>query len=222
MNRIQSVLLMHWRYKGVWAVVPLLVLFSSFAVNIGMVALSRMEIESGAVASVHLSLFVAAILACVQLFPFALDHGVRRTDFFVGTSVFTILLSSGFALLLTVLAAVERNMTGLWGEALHFFHQPYWLPRSLPSLFWHHLALMLLLVCSGLFIHAVFARFGRTGLTLLSIGLMVVVTAILILAPEMLSIRWQAIPFSPGWQEFLLFAVLQAAIALLLLRRTTR
>lgn len=170
MNRWQSVLVMHWRDKGIWAGIPLLVLLVSFLLNLFIASLIRLEFTSGSVASLPFAVFIATAIMATHMFPFAVGLGVRRHDFFVGTALVGVAISACFALLLTVMASVESRLTGLWGGTMHFFDIPVFQHLNAVGLFWLHFTVTVSLFFAGLFIFAVWSRFGRKGLTVLFVG----------------------------------------------------
>lgn len=163
-------MIMHWRYKGIWALVPLLVLLANFVINLIVASLIKTEFTSGSVASLPMALMVSAIIAPIQTFPFAVGLGLRRREYFLGTAAAAVAISACFALLLTVLAAIESRLTGHWGGTLHFFVIPAFKHLSPIGLFWLHFAVSACLAFAGLFIFAVWARFGRKGMTALFVG----------------------------------------------------
>jgi hypothetical protein len=70
--------------------------------------------NSWAVLSPVWYLISAGALAFAGTFPFALGMGSTRRDFHFGTTILFVLVSAGFSLFLTVMAAVERATSG-WG-----------------------------------------------------------------------------------------------------------
>lgn len=170
MSRVKSVLLMHWQYKGVWAVVPVLVLFSSFMVNLILAHAIRTEFTTGGVASIAFALLIVAIVAASQTYPFALGLGVRRRDYVIGTVMTGLALSAGTALLLTMMSVIESRQTGVWGGLLHFFDLPPLQHLGPFGLLVAYLVTSSIMCMAGLLMYAVFARYGRMGMAILFVG----------------------------------------------------
>lgn len=141
MNRTISVMKMHWRDKWVWIYVPWFILLLSFAVNliIGISMGGEENINTGGVSSIFIYMFVCSMVIQGQTFPFALGMNVRRTDFFMGTSVMGLLVSAASAVILFFLSVVEK-LTDDWGGAFALFHhsvyEPYFPARTSRHLFY--------------------------------------------------------------------------------------
>lgn len=165
MNRTIGVLKMHCRDKWSWLYIPWIVCLSSFLVNliIGYTMSSQEEIYTGGVSSIFIYLFVIGIVMPPQTFAFALGMGVRRKDYFLGTTVMAMLFSVGSSVLLLLLSQIEQG-TNQWGVGLHFFNLPF---INEGSLFIQWLTFTLLFLClffGGLLIASVYRKFGKNGM----------------------------------------------------------
>lgn len=69
---------------------------------------------SGASAWILFYMGVVAIQTINLTFPLALGYGVTRREFWVGTSVTFVLLSAGYTIAFTALAALEEATGGWW------------------------------------------------------------------------------------------------------------
>ncbi len=130
MNRFNGVLKLHTvspDSKFGWMGLPWLILFSSFLINLILSMLLNKDkgLYTGGLSSIFIYMFIAGIIGVNRTFPFALGFSIRRTDYFLGTSVVFCLVSLLDAVLLYLLSFIEFNLTDNWGTQLHFFHLPY-------------------------------------------------------------------------------------------------
>jgi hypothetical protein len=88
---------------------------------------------SGAVSYIYVYGIVIAVQAISRTFPFSLGFGVTRRDFYLGSAIAFVVLSVGFAIVLTVMSVIEiaTNGWGLGGRmfAPLFFTNSFWLLR---------------------------------------------------------------------------------------------
>ena len=127
MNRTTAVMNMHWRNKTSWLFTPVLILGSSFLVNIVVAKLidETDKFYSGGITSIFIYMLVIGSVSLVQTFPFALGLSVRRTDYFIGTAIIAFIICLIIAIMLCLLAYLEADVTNGWGVKLHFFNLPY-------------------------------------------------------------------------------------------------
>lgn len=168
MNPITNVMKMYAKDKLTWLYLPWLILFFSFTVNlvIGFLTGGKEAIYTGGVVSIFIYMLVMGMVLLIQFFPFAIGLSVRRTDFFLGTVVTTVIVSAGSSIVLLLLSFVEQ-WTGAWGVKLHFFHLPYLNEGSVIEQLLIYFILMLNMIFLGLCISSVFRRFGGSGLIIL-------------------------------------------------------
>ncbi|MFD1953994.1 hypothetical protein ACFSL6_07295 [Paenibacillus thailandensis] len=166
MNKIGAVMRMHYRDKWSWFLIPVIILFASFAINllIGYLVQEEEGMRSGGVTSVYVYAFIAGIIAPSQTFSFAIGLSVRRRDFFWGTACTMAVFSFTAAAMLTVLSFVEAEWTGGWGVKLGFFHLPYLNDGNAAVQLLIAFSLLLHMYMAGFTLVALFRRFGRKGM----------------------------------------------------------
>lgn len=170
MNRIATVMKMHARDKLTWVLVPwCFVLLASFFVNllIGILVKTEQGIYSGGLSSIFVYLFVLGVMTLAQTFPFCLGLSVRRTDYYVGTSIMFVLSGVAIATILLLLSVVEGDILKGWGVNVHFFNLPYLNAGSLADRWWALFGTAMHLVFLGFFISSIYRRFGRMGMFIL-------------------------------------------------------
>ncbi|WP_135555410.1 hypothetical protein [Paenibacillus cymbidii] len=164
MNRITGVVRMYYRDKFSWFMLPWIILLSSFVVNLATAYFVEEEIYTGGIMSIFIYFFVAGIIGLAQMFPFALGMSVRRKDFMLGTAGAVLVNSVIVAVVLYMLAAIERGLSGGWNLGLHFFSLPYWSDGSAAQQLWVNFTVIFWMYVCGFFISSIFRRFGRGGM----------------------------------------------------------
>jgi hypothetical protein len=161
---------MHWRDKWVWIYVPWFILLLSFAVNliIGISMGGEENINTGGVSSIFIYMFVCSMVIQGQTFPFALGMNVRRTDFFMGTSVMGLLVSAASAVILFFLSVVEK-LTDDWGGHLHYFIIPFMNHISPLARLGIYFIVMVNMFFLGFVISSIYRRYKRSGIFVFSI-----------------------------------------------------
>lgn len=114
MSRALSVTKMHLRDKFSYAYLPWIILLCSFTVNliIGFLIDEQKGYYSGGLMSIYIYMFVSGIVVVPMTFPFSQGLGIRRTDYFIGTSGVMATLSAVFSALLVLLAELEAATSG--------------------------------------------------------------------------------------------------------------
>ncbi|MFC5649229.1 hypothetical protein ACFPYJ_08810 [Paenibacillus solisilvae] len=169
MNRLNAVLYMQWRGKVFWLLMPWIILGSSFVVNIivGLfMAENNDKFYSGGITSIFIYMLVIGIITLTQSFPFALGLSVRRTDYFLGTTLTAFIVSVLTAIILSLLSYLEADVTNGWGVHLHFFKLPYLNDGSLFQQLAIYLIGMFHIFFLGFVIASLHRRHGKTGMTL--------------------------------------------------------
>jgi hypothetical protein len=197
-NRIISVMAMHSRDWGIWFVNPVGILGLGFAICLFLAVLLRHWVTggtyTGAVSALYFVMMAQGAISVSGTFPFAIGFGTRRRDFFQGTLAMGGAISAAWAIMLGLLSLVEADIIKNWGVDLHFFHLPFfsdgaplrqfcWTTycnaRSNPNYFhngspllqfWVYFALLLFMYLLGLFFGSFYQRFGRTGIYLLLVA----------------------------------------------------
>lgn len=175
MNRTAGVIKMHLRDKWTWFYVPWLILMISFVVNliIGILTGGVETLNSGGIASIYCYMFVAMLIVLGQTFPFALGMSIRRTDFFIGTTVMGLLVCLFSSLILFLFSVVEKLTDG-WGVNLLYFN-PFFINgmTSFGRIGLYFIG-MLYMFFLGFFISSIHRRFGKTGLWAFFIAIFIV------------------------------------------------
>jgi hypothetical protein len=175
MRGISSVIKIHLRHKLSWFYLPWIIMSFSFLVNVLLSVLIGGEaFYTGGLATIYIFMFVTALTTAVQLFPFSMGFSIRRTDFFLGTLIFILLISMFSSAVLVVLSQVEV-WTGSWGDKVHFFHLPYLSDGSWLVQFVVNVILILIFAMFGVGIGAFFLRFRgiRTFITLAAVMILI-------------------------------------------------
>jgi hypothetical protein len=175
MTPIAKIMKMHARDKFSWYLLPWIILSSSFIINLIISFFVETPIYTGGIGSIYVYMFVAGIIVAAQTFPFALGFSVRRTDFFLGTMGFAILISAVNTLFLLLFSFIERQ-TSWWGSDLHFFNLPYLNDGGAAVQFWIHFSIFMNLFLSGFLINCIYRRIGRSGLFIFFTGVFAIIT----------------------------------------------
>ncbi len=177
MKRIASVMNIHFKDRWTWLIVPWgFVLCTSFLVNLIISFFLRDPLYSGGISSIYVFALVAGILILPHTFPFVIGFSVRRTDYFLGSTAAAAVNNAIIALVLVLLAMVERHWTNGWGTDLHFFHLPYVHDGSPAEQLAMSFAVLMHLFFLGFVISSVHRRFGAVGLYTLFTALLVILT----------------------------------------------
>jgi hypothetical protein len=173
-RRVFAVIKLHFVNRFQILYMPLIVLGGIFLVNLAIWWII-VAASSGAVSGVHLGysgavsyIYVYGIVISVQAisrtFPFSLGFGVTRRDFYLGSTLAFVILSFGFAVVLTIMSVIEIATNG-WGVGGRMF-APLWFTDS----FW--LLRFVMYFCAFLFLlfvgtagAAFYVRWKATGLT---------------------------------------------------------
>jgi hypothetical protein len=176
MNRIASVFRMHAKDKWSWFLIPWIVLMSSFLINLLMSFIIDDPIYTGGIASIYIYMLVAGIVTLAQTFPFALGLSVTRRDYFMGTVSIIAVSCAVTSIGLCVLSFIESDLIPGWGTELYFFHLPYWSDGSILVQMANYFFVLLHLVFLGFVISSLYRRFGRSGLLIWSLVMLLIVT----------------------------------------------
>jgi hypothetical protein len=170
---------MHIRNRYIWFFLPWIALSSSFAVSIltGLIPHGNQDLSTGGVAAIYLVMFIIGVTTLNDTFRFALGFGVRRIDYLLGTTLMALAISLFIALLLLLLAFIERATGNGWWVGVHFFALPYINDGSSGEQFWVIFATLLQLYVLGFAIGSIYRRFGKPGIwTLLILAVLIIGT----------------------------------------------
>jgi hypothetical protein len=176
-RRILAVTKLHFVNKFQIVILPVIILGSIFALNL---AIWWIIIEStggnnpsnpvrnhlgysGAVSYIYVYGIVIAVQAISRTFPFSLGFGVTRRDFYLGSVLAFVILSLGFAVLLTIMSVLEIA-TGGWGMGGRMFAPEFFTNDSWVLRFVMYLSAFLFLLFIGCAGAAFFVRWRATGL----------------------------------------------------------
>jgi hypothetical protein len=225
MNPISKVMKMHFRDKWVWFMLPWVILSSSFIINLIISFSVEEPIYTGGISSIYVYLFVTGIIVPAQTLPFALGFSIRRTDYYLGTLGYTILVCIFNGLVLLVMSIIEENINA-WGSEMHFFNLPYVSDGSVLAQFWVNFSLFMLSFLGGFLINSIYCRVGKNGMFLFFIGISALSTigGYIITSVNGWSDVFDWISNQTAFELSLWFVPLYAAFALIaygLIRRTT-
>lgn len=180
MNRFLAILHMHYKDWFWWLVAPWAwILLPSFFVNL-IISLSLNKdtgLYTGGLAAIYIYMLILGVLVVYRTFPFALGFTMRRTDYFLGTTLTALAVFAFEAIVLLLLSFIE-SVTNGWGAMLHFFHLPYLSDGPFYAQFWFSFIGMAFLYALGFAIGSVYQRFGRIGLLTLSGATLLVGTVV--------------------------------------------
>lgn len=162
MNRISVVMKMYAKDKPTWFIVPWGILSLIFVVNWIISSLIIQPLYTGGLSYFLIYFMVVGITSLVFTFPFALSFSIRRKDYFLGTIAMIVSVSAISAIILTLLALIEKSLHG-WGNDLHFFALPYLSDGSYLEQLWIYFASLLHLFFLGSVIAGIYLRFGGKG-----------------------------------------------------------
>lgn len=181
---------------------------------------------NGASSWIFVYMLVVAVQAVNLAFPLALGYGSTRRAFTVGASLTFLLLSAGYALIMTLAAWIEE-VTGGWGLGGNFFRTFYFASQDgWIAQWWIFFCWFVFFFFTGLIFAAVFVRWKAFGLTtsLVTLGLLTLGAVVIIT----LTGSWPAVGDglaalgTLGVASVMLVpAVLAAGVGHLLLRRAT-
>ena len=168
MNAVRTVVKMYTRGKLIWffglgMYVLIQLLFTLILVLIIRFLGGETPIYSGGeLVGICITMFIMGIITLNETFLFALGFGVRRTDYFLGTTVMAVAVSAITAVLLLLLSLLE-SVTGGWGLELHYLHLPYLNDGSLIEQLCIYFIVLANLYFLGFVIGSIYRRFGTAG-----------------------------------------------------------
>ncbi|RDV45615.1 hypothetical protein DOE76_07235 [Leifsonia sp. ku-ls] len=137
---------------------------------------------TGAAFYIFVYMMVVAIQVVSSTFPFALGYSVTRRDFALGSGLTFLLLSAGYAIGFTVLAAVEEWTNGWWLGG-HLFTSVYFADETFAGRLFMVFTAMLFFFAVGAFSASLFMRWRMNGilvagatLALLLVGAIALIT----------------------------------------------
>jgi hypothetical protein len=179
MHAIRAVVQMHTRNRLAWFVGPWFLQLTAFLVTLVLGLLFHSYstgFSSGGAGDIYFAYFVMGILSPNDTFPFALGSSVRRKDYFLGTLLLVVGLFAATALALVTLGMIESHLTNGWGVSMHFFAPPYLSDGTFPQQWWVDFSLLVTLFSLGFVIGSIHQRFGRVGLSLFFVAMILLLT----------------------------------------------
>ncbi|QEO10403.1 hypothetical protein [Protaetiibacter larvae] len=215
---------------------PIVILTVIFALNwaiwwvivatVGAENAADPTLYTGALSFVFIYMLVVAVQAVNLSFPLALGYGATRRAFSLGSGLAFLLLSAGYALVMTLGAWVEQ-LTGGWGLEGQFFRTfTFVTDAGWFAQWWVYFCWLVFFFATGTIFAAVFVRWKAIGLTSAFLALAILVVgaiAALTLSGSWLRL-WGALDAlgTLGFASVLIIpAAVAAAIAHLVLRRAT-
>lgn len=238
-SRILNVVKLHFANPWTTLWVPMLILAVIFLVNLAIWWLISTGIDdaadradatdgfqwSGASLYIFVYMMVVAIQAMNATFGFALGFSTTRRDYYLGSSVFFVVLSLIWTVLLTALAAIEEA-TGGWGLGGRMFTATYfgdgaWWERGLVFL-----GMMLFFFFFGAAVATIYVRWKANGLyaffVLMAVALVGSIALVTLTESWPAVGEWFSANRAPGVVAWSLIpTVLAAGAGYLLLQRAT-
>jgi len=236
-NRIWNVVRLH--FTNTWVIIqtPAIILALIFAVNYAIWSVLDVSISmepgeavdgtqwSGAASFVFVYMSVVAAQAITVTFPFALGYSVTRREYYLGTSLLFVLVSAGYAVVMTILAAIEEATNG-WGRGGHMFTAVYFGEEGGLARLFVFFAMFLFFFFSGAAISTIYMRWRMYGMiafwTVLGIALIGLVALVTYTRSWPVVGEWFATNGASGVAAWLLVpTVVSAVTGYLVLRRAT-
>jgi hypothetical protein len=175
MNRVLQAARLHVVHPLFILGMPWVIVLSSFTINELIWGFGNLGHQpgntggTGGVLALYISVSIVFLQSVTQLFPFSMSLGLSRRLFSAGTAVMAVAQAVGYAVVLTVLTALE-DASGGWWTGMHFF-APLHIDRlPVAEQFAVFFCLMLGFALLGIAIGAVHKRWGAAGLYGLFIG----------------------------------------------------
>jgi hypothetical protein len=184
MDRVLSAARLHFARPLVVLGIPWLIVLSSFALNAvlwGTTPVSESDgAGTGGLAALYVTVMVVYSQAVTQLLPFGMGMGLSRRAFYLGTALAAGVQAVGYALVLTVLGAVE-SATGGFGLGLDFWRPSPILVENLVLQFVVYAVPLVACAAVGIGLGIVFKRWGPAGLYALAVAAVGVIAGALAL-----------------------------------------
>jgi len=162
-----------------WLAAPWLVLGASLLVSLlAAVVMDNPDLNlygSGGLVLFYVTFCVVYAQAMAALLPFSMGLSLTRRSFYLGTTLFAAGQSVGYGVVFYLLLLIERG-TGGWGLAQQFFAGGWYAPQyswtvDNPAAQVAIFAVpMFVLAIFGMFVGALYRRFGPRALYALAIG----------------------------------------------------
>ncbi|MEV6633805.1 ABC transporter permease [Actinoplanes sp. NPDC051470] len=117
---------------------------------------------TGGLVSVYGVAIGMATVSVTQIFPYALGMSVTRREFYLAWSLLAVVQSVAYALVLSLLRAVEQA-TGYWGVGMRYFSLPFMDDANPVLLLLGYAVPMLVVTHLGILLGTVHLRWGTTG-----------------------------------------------------------
>jgi hypothetical protein len=162
-----------YHYVAAW---PVIVLLSSFVINLIVFAVIGDKIPVAPITYGIISIFLVQLVVCaqglIQLFNFVVGLNASRRSFYLGTALLILAQSVAYGLLLYLAKLVEHATHG-WGENLGFFDPVGFSHSDSPVQILVYTVPMLLFSYLGVCLGLITKRWGSIGIFLL----IVIITA---------------------------------------------
>ena len=182
MDRVLSAARLHFARPCVVLGIPWLIVLSSFALNAviwGTTPVSETEgAGTGGLAALYVTVMVVHSQAVTQLLPFGMGVGLSRRAFYLGTALAAGVQALGYALVLTVLGAVE-SATGGFGLGLDFWRPAPILVDNVVLQFVVYAVPLVACAAVGAGLGIIFKRWGPAGLYALAVAAVAVIVGAL-------------------------------------------
>ncbi|MCM3750076.1 hypothetical protein M3223_22330 [Paenibacillus pasadenensis] len=162
MNRgLKSVIMMYRRDLFSWIYLPWMIMLSSFVVNLIIATSMQEEFTTGGLLSIFIYIYIVGLVTVNQTFSFALSLCISRRDYFAGSSLAIVVIALFHALLMTIVASIEKAV-GSWG-GMNFFVLPDTSDGPAWQTFFVFFIALLLMFFIGFASSSLSRRFGKKG-----------------------------------------------------------
>jgi hypothetical protein len=136
---------------------------------------------SGSATFIFVYMAIVAAQSITVTFPFALGYSVTRREYYLGTTILFVLVSAGYAIGLTILAAIE-DATGGWGLGGHMFTAIYFGDEGGLLRLFVFFSLFLFFFFTGAAISTIYMRWRMYGMIAFWAALGIVLIGLIALA----------------------------------------
>jgi hypothetical protein len=183
-QRLTSVVRLHFANPWTPIYMPVMILTAIFVLNYAIWVLvdnaggdeATENVNNGGIGFILIYMMIVAIQVFNLTFPYALGFGVTRRDFFLGSSVFFVILSAVYGIGLGLAAEVERSLDG-WGYSVTFFAPDYLRIEGWAQTTYFYFAVLLFFFFFGSAVASVYVRWRSNGMIVFLAALAVLLVA---------------------------------------------
>lgn len=235
-NPVWRTVRLHAVNPSVFFGVPWLILGGAWALSmvIGLILHGAGVVPAGdipgmryswAVLSPQWYLIVVGVQAIGLTFPFALGFGSTRRDFWLGTSLMFVLVSTEMAVAIATLVQLEKATNG-WGLGVHMFDALWYGQSGWMQDFYATFVLQLFVLFVGATATTIYMRWRIAGMLVFAVGGVALVLALIAVLTftqtwEPVAAWFAGIGVAGGLTVLLALTAVWAVIGYLVIRRAT-